>query len=309
MANQFPDKDTELINIPISWEVEISLDQKAAFTELLRALNIYIDPGNRLEKVRIIADDALSSTIQSLTGRPYQLGQYTPPGVAIGVKKENTFSSTILIRQAFFTSEPLQQISTLVEELYHCQLYHQAWQRRGDRDRQNADLYSNDLFVTCEKMHDEYAVARLKNTFFGEQFSFRNPQGQLVPFFIEYGETLSKFFDQAKDQIHTDTILRFAPSERKDIMLPFTYRFIFEPLARHAGFLTPIILQFPLRMPDNVPEANAFYREVIAPYWIPIKNALELSFDSQFCEIEAALRTITQTMDACLDRLQQEYEI
>lgn len=90
-------------------------------------------------------------------------------------------------------------------------------------------------------------------------------------------------------------------------MLPIAYRFIFEPLARHAGFLTPIPPEFPLRDPNNNPEGNAFYQDIIAPYWIPIKSALEASFDSQFSETETALHTITQTMDSCLDRLRQEY--
>jgi len=158
-------------------------------------------------------------------------------------------------------------------------------------------------------MHDEYAVARLKNMFFGGNFSFLDDQGQPVPYFIEYGESLAKFFDQLPYQLRARDILQIAPSMRKNAMLPIAYRFIFEPLARHAGFLTPIPPEFPLRDPNNNPEGNVFYQGVIASYWVPIKSALEASFNSQFSETETALHTITQTMDACFDRLRQEYKI
>lgn len=312
MANQSPDQDIEAIDVPISWEVEISLEQRADFTELLRRFVTSIAPGDSLKEVCVIADDALASKIQSLTGRLYQSGSYYPEGVAVPIEKGNTFSSTILIRQAFFTSDEtgiFEQISILVEELYHCWLYHRAWQRRRYIYPHFADSYFNDLFTIGQQMHDEYAVARLKNVFLGEHLTLCDEQGQNIPWFIEYGSSLSALFDQTPRQVCTRDMLQIAPSMRKSAMLPIMYRFIFEPLARQAGFLTPIPPDYPLQWLDNSPEENVFYREVIAPYWISIKSALEASFDSQFNKTEEALGTISKTMDVCLDRLRREYKI
>jgi len=302
------------MDIPIYWDIEVSPNQKEGFTKLVQGLGTQINPGNSLKGVCVIADDALASKIQSLTGKPYQPGSYYPEGVAVPVEQESTFSSTILIRQAFFAlgetmpadAAYLQQISTLVEELYHCQLYHQTWQRRGYISSRSADPYSRDLFMTCVQMHDEYAVTRLKNIFFGQYVRVPDAQGQPVPYFIEYGEPLAKFFDQVPYQLRTRDILQIALPMRKDAMLPIAYRFIFEPLVRCAGFLAPIPPDYPLQAPDNTPEGNTFYREVIASYWIPIKSALETSFDSQFSKAEEELQVISETMDAFLGKLLEE---
>ena len=86
-------------------------------------------------------------------------------------------------------------------------------------------------------------------------------------------------------------------------MLPTVYRFIFEPLARRAGYLVPIPPDYPLLYLDNIPEKTAFYRETIAPYWISIKSTLEASFASQFSKTEDALQIISKTIDSCLDEL------
>jgi len=83
----------------------------------------------------------------------------------------------------------------------------------------------------------------------------------------------------------------------------------FEPLARHAGFLAPITPNFPLRNPDNTPESSILYREVIAPYWLSIKSAPEASFVNQFRKTEEALQAMSEVVDACLDRLRQEYAL
>ncbi|MFL5624277.1 MAG: hypothetical protein ACJ788_01615 [Ktedonobacteraceae bacterium] len=312
MANPTPDQDVEATDVPISWEVEISLEQRANFTELLHQLATHINPGNSLKEVCIIADNVLALKIQSLTGKPYRSGPHYPEGVTVVVEKGNTFSNIILIRQAFFTSDEtgiLEQISILLEELYHCWLYHQTWQRRGSINLRSADLYTNELFRICGQIHDEYAVARLKNIFLGGHLTLRDEQGQSIPLFIEYGSSLSALFDQIPHQLRTRDILQIAPLIRKSAMLPIVYRFIFEPLARHAGFLTPIPPDYPLQWSDNSPEENVFYREMIAPYWVQIKSSLEVSFDSQFNETEKALDAICKTVDACLDRLRQEYKI
>lgn len=317
MVNQFPDEDVEVMGIQLQWKVEMPSEQKTGFAELLQKLVATIGPGDSLKTVRVIADDALPSEILSLTGEYYQSGSYYPEGVTVPIEGEGTFLSIMLIRQAFFAPSEtisgekasLEQISTLVEELYHSCLYHLAWQYRGYIDLFSADPYSDYRFTVCRAVHDEYAVARLKNMFFGTNFGALDEQGQPIPYFIEYGLSLAAFFDQVPDQLHNPTILQIAPSERKNGMLPIAYRFIFEPLARHAGFLAPVPPDYLLQAPENTPESTAFYREVIAPYWTPIKSALEASFDSQFSKTEEALQDISEVVDACLDRLRQEYAI
>lgn len=299
-----------MTDIPIRWEVEISIDEMAGFTKLLRELVIQVVPGESLKEVHIIANNALASKIRSLTGRAYQEGSHAPSAVAVAIERGNTFSSAILVRQAFFVEpgEPalLNQTSTLLEELYHCRLYHQTWQRRGYIYPHFADPYANDLFIVCGLMHDEYAVARLKNMFFGEHPPFHDTQGQVIPWFIEYGASLLASFDKVPHQLRTHGILHLVPAMRKTAMLPIAYRFIFEPLARHAGFLTPIPPHYPLQASNNNPEGSVFYREAIAPYWIPMKRALETSFTSQFSKSEEAMYAISNTIDACLDRLLEE---
>jgi hypothetical protein len=295
------------MDIPIYWGIEVSPGQKTYFTKLLHELARNIDPGDSLKEVRIVSDDVLASEIQSLTGKPYQLGSYYPEGVAVPIEKGTTFSSAVLIRQVFFalyktmpaTAASLQQKSILVEELYHCRLYHQTWQRRGYLSSRSADPYARDLFAMCAQMHDEYAVARLKNIYFG-QYVRVHEQGRLAPYYIEYGRLMAQSLDQVPYQLRARGIFQIALPMRKDAMLDITYRFIFEPLARHAGFLAPIPPDYPLRMPENKPEASVYYRKVIAPHWIPIKSALEASFDSQFSKAEEELQVISETVDAFL---------
>jgi hypothetical protein len=252
----------------------------------------------------------LASKIRSLTGRAYQEGSHTPSAVAVAIERGNTFSSAILVRQAFFVESGetalLNQTSTLLEELYHCRLYHQTWQRRRYVYPHFVDSYSNDLSIVCGLMHDEYAVARLKNMFFGEHPPFHNTQKQVIPWFVEYSASLTASLDKVPHQLRAHGILHLAPAISKTAMLPIAYRFIFEPLARHAGFLAPIPPHYTLRAPKNNPEGSVFYREVIAPYWILLKRALETSFTSQFSKTEEALNAITKTMDACLERLLEE---
>jgi hypothetical protein len=303
--NQFPDEDVTVTPLPISWEADASPDEQVYFDDLVQSLGAQISPGDSLKEIRVIADHALVSEIRALAGNSYQPGQHYPnKGVTIPDEHESTFSSTILITRAFFTLKPIEQISLIVEELYHCLLYHLAWHRRGYIKPHSADLYATDLFTMCALMHDEYAVARLKNTFFGEGLSFTDAQGQSIPpHFIEYGASLSLAFAQADYELRSGAFQDFAPAERKENMIPFAYRFIFEPLARHTGLLMPIPPQYTLQSPENIPEVNDFYCEVVAPYWLSMKHALEWSFDSQFTETEAAIQTITHTMDECFDRL------
>lgn len=295
------------LDIPVNVEVEMSPGQLAYFIELLRGVAASADPGDSLKEVRIVADDNFVSEIQSMTGQSYQPGPYATPCAAFPIEQGNTFSTKILIRQAFFAPSdngPLEQTSTLIGAMYYCRLYHLTWQRRGYLYRPSPDPYAHDLFVMCEMVHNEYAVARLKNILLSQRFGLHiEATRQNIPFFIRSGSSLASLFDQVPYQVQACGIYQLLPSVRKDALLPVAYRFIFEPLARHAGFLAPIPSDYPIQAPDNNPEDNAFYREVIAPYWIPIKSEIETSFENQFNKTEQVLQTITQTMDACLDRL------
>ncbi|EFH84909.1 hypothetical protein [Ktedonobacter racemifer] len=177
-----------MTNIPIHWGVEVSADQKAYFAELLHKLAVIIDPGDSLREVRIIADNVLPLEVQLWVGKPYQPGPHLPTGVAVPVEQGNAVASKVFIRKVFFgRSETLEgqleQLSTLFEELYHCRLYHQTWRRRGYINSRSTDPYSRDLFAVSGQVHDEYAVARQKNIFFGERISLHDEQGQAIPFF------------------------------------------------------------------------------------------------------------------------------
>ncbi|HEY7348129.1 MAG TPA: hypothetical protein VH599_07385 [Ktedonobacterales bacterium] len=295
-----------MTEINVYWEVQVSPQQMTEFTELLQAYATHIAPGESLKEIRIIADDALAERIQLLTGKPYQAGSHYPEGVAVPIEQTGDLSCVILIRKAVFRpgQEALHvRILTLLEELYHCRLYHQTWQRRGYLHPHGEDPYASDLFITCNMLHDEYAVARLKNTFLGQFPMVRDAQGQPTPWYSEYGASLSDSLAQASHQVHDPALSRMPASMRKSAMLPIAYRFIFEPLARHAGFLTPIPPDYQLHAPDNRPEQSAFYRDVIASYWLPIKQALEASFASEFSKTEEMLETISEKMDACLEEL------
>jgi hypothetical protein len=274
---------------------------------LLRGLFTDIDPGDSLKEVRVIADNVLASEHYSLTGRTYVPGSHVTSCIAFPIEQGNTFSSKILVRQAFFAPSnngPLEQTSALMGAMYYCRLFHLTWQRRGYIYRQSPDPYAHDLFVICEQIHNEYAVARLKNILLSQHFSLQiEATGQIAPFFTQYGAALATLFDQVPSQLQACGILQLAPLLRKDAILPTAYRFIFEPLARHAGFLAPIPSDYPGLMVDNMPEKNAFYRETIAPYWISIKSTLETSFDSQFSKTEEELQMISETMDAFLSKL------
>lgn len=301
-------ENIETTAISVRWEADIPPDppQFESFLELLQILMDYINPGNSLKEVRIIADNVLVSEIQSLTGQAYQPGPHIPEGVAVPIEQENDFYSVIFIRRQIFSpceTMLLVWLSVLLEEIYHCRLNHQKWLRRGYIHRRTTDQYTQDLFAMCEQMHDEYAVSRLKNMYFGDHQIVFDAQGVNIPYYFEYGSSLIATFDEASCQLHTRDLLQIPLSLRKNALLPLAFRFIFEPLARHAGFLAPVPPSYPLQAPGNVLEGNAFYREVIASYWIPIKSALEASFASQFSKTEEALVTITETMNACLDRL------
>jgi len=54
----------------------------------------------------------LASKIRSLTGRAYQEGSHTPSAVAVAIERGNTFSSAILVRQAFFVERVKQRFLT-----------------------------------------------------------------------------------------------------------------------------------------------------------------------------------------------------
>ena len=223
------------------------------------------------------------------------------------LSKETPFTARILVRESFFAPSdngPLEQISTLIGALYYCRLFHLTWQRRGYIYRQSPNLYAHNLFVMCEQIHNEYAVARLKNMLLSQRLNLQiDATGQTFPFFTQYGTTLAMLFDQVPSQLQARGILQFAPLLRKGAMLPTAYRFIFEPLARHAGFLAPIPSDYPGLMLDNIPEKNAFYQDVVAPYWISIKSTLEKSFANQFSNTEEELQVISKTLNSCLDEL------
>lgn len=298
-------------NVPqICWNADISQGQQAYFIALLRGLIADIDPGESLKEIRIVADDAFVSVVQALLApmnKAYQPGPHLTTCATIPVEMDKTFFTVIVIRQAFFTPSdiaPQEQTSGLAGALSHCKLYHVAWQRRGFVYRENADPYTTDLFAMCGQIHDAYAVSRVKNVLISQRLDLRiDGTGQIIPFFIQFGGSVATLFDQVPNQIWEQGIFQLDPSQRKHALFFIAYRFIFEPLARYAGFLAPIPPDYPLRAVGNDPEHSPFYREIIASYWIPMKSALEASFDSQFNETEKALQTISELVDACLETL------
>jgi hypothetical protein len=295
-----------LTDIQLHLDTKVPAEQLHDFIELVNALVPQIEPGDSLKEIHVIADDALASTIQLLTDKPYQQGPHYPLGVAVPLEQDSSLSYVVLLRQALFAPDQtvtLERLSTILEELYHCKLYHQTWQRRGHIYPHIADTYLSDLFIACSMLHDEYAVARLKNTLWGTLPILTNGQGEKIPHYFEFGGTLTEYIEQGSLLLRSHDILKYDLTGRKIAALPIAYRSIFEPIARHAGFLTPIPPDYPLQAPNNIPEGNAFYREAVAPFWQTIKACLERSYANQFVETEQAIENISENINAFLDNL------
>lgn len=257
-----------------------------------------------------VAEYINNQLIAARTGTPghYMPAAHGPRGMAVPVSHGDALDCFVILTATFVGEiDPAcprryRTVSTLLEELRHCEIYARTWRRRGYVQPTAALVPAPllDLHTIANKVFDEYAVNRWRVTQLTTTPLFDEGQGLTtcgLPVYPQLAAQLDGSAVKLRQIADAWRRARFADAETWARLVEWAGREIFVPLAYAAGYWGD---GHATRNVLSTPRTSAYYREAIMPHWEAILARFSRAYDDDLATADGALTEAVARLRAFL---------